>query len=144
MTHFRHQRRLPYPREAVFDLVADIESYPEFLPGWREARILERRNKVLVVEQSLGGLGLDFCFRTTARLQRPESIHIESRDRPFRYLDQHWRFKAVDEGSATIATLEADYAIGDLPLRFVLAGMFELGFKQTLQAFEQRAREMLG
>lgn len=142
MPHFRHQRRLPYPREAVFDLVADVESYPEFLPGWREARIIERKGDILHVEQVLGAMGLTFRFRTRATLKRPDSIRIETRDHPFRYLEQFWRFKALEK-LATLATLEADYAIGNLPLRFMLTGFFDLGFKQTLQAFEGRARRCL-
>lgn len=142
MPHFRHQRRLPYPREAVFDLVADVESYPEFLPGWREARIIERERDTLHVEQALGAMGLTFRFHTRATLKRPESILIETRDHPFRYLEQSWRFSALDE-RATLTVLEADYAVGDVPLRFMLTGFFDLGFKQTLQAFENRARETL-
>lgn len=142
MPHFRHQRRLPYPREAVFDLVADVESYPEFLPGWREARIIERERDTLHVEQALGAMGLTFRFHTRATLKRPESILIETRDHPFSYLEQSWRFSALDE-RATLTVLEADYAVGDVPLRFMLTGFFDLGFKQTLQAFENRARETL-
>ena len=143
MPHFRHQRRLPYPREALFDLVADVESYPAFLPGWREAQILEREQNVLHVEQTLGALGLTFRFRTRATLNRPQSIRIETREHPFRHLEQYWRFRGLDS-KATLTVLEADYAIGDLPLRFMLTGFFDLGFKQTLQAFENRAREKLG
>lgn len=143
MPHFRHQRRLPYPREAVFDLVADVESYPEFLPGWREATIIRKEENMLHVEQTLGAMGLTFRFRTRATLSRPESIRIETREHPFRYLEQHWQFSAPDE-CVTLAVLEADYAVGDLPLQFMLTGFFDLGFKKTLQAFEERAREKLG
>lgn len=143
MPRFQYERVLPYPREAVFDLVADVERYPEFLPGWREARILERRDNQLLVEQELGGMGLSFRFRTSARLDRPDGIRIETREHPFRHLDQAWRFQARPTGGSRVV-LDVDYALGDLPLRSMLSGLFDWGFRQTIQAFEKRAREVFG
>lgn len=143
MPHFHYRRRLPYPREKVFDLVADVERYPEFLPGWREVRILRREAGELLVEQQLGLRGFTFRFRTTALLERPEQIHIRTRERPFRYLEQYWRFQPAD-GDWTLASLEADYTLRDLPFRFMLTGLFDWGFRQTLLAFQERASDILG
>lgn len=142
MPQFHYQRQVPFPAEPVFDLVADVERYPRFLPGWREARVVERRDDVLTVEQTLGGWGFSWRFRTRATLDRPWQIRIETREHPFEHLLQIWRFSPVDEVN-TLVSLEADYALADLPLRGLVTAVFDRGFRQTLDAFESRAHELL-
>lgn len=127
----------------VFDLVADVESYPEFLPGWRMARVVERQGNVWTVEQALGGRGFDWRFRTTATLDRPRSIHISSRDHPFRCLDQVWRFEPAGE-RATHLSLDARYALRGWLLQRLGARIIDAGFRRTLRAFEERARRLPG
>lgn len=142
MPRFRYQRQVPYAAGRVFDLVADVERYPQFLPGWQQARIVARQGDVLTVEQSLGGWGFSWRFRTRATFERPTRIRIETREHPFEHLLQVWRFEPAGEDS-TLVTLEADYELRDLPLRSVLAVVFDQGFRQTLDAFEARAHELL-
>lgn len=142
MPKFNYQRRVPFPAGPVFDIVADVERYPLFLPGWRRARILERHDNVFTVEQTLGGLGFSWEFRTRAVFDRPDLIRIESGEHPFRHLSQVWRFKPVDEHH-TLVSLEADFALADLALRGLLTTVFERGIGQTLDAFEKRAHELL-
>lgn len=142
MPQFQYQRQVPFPAEAVFDLVADVERYPRFLPGWREARVVERRDDVLTVEQTLGGWGFSWRFRTRATLDRPRQIRIETREHPFEHLLQIWRFRPVDEAN-TLVSLEADYALASLPLHGLATAVFDRGFRQTLDAFESRAHELL-
>ena len=72
----RSGRPLPYSREQLFDLAADIESYPAFLRGWQSARIIERRGSMLRVKQTLGIGTLNLTFETAAMLQRPHRIAV--------------------------------------------------------------------
>lgn len=140
MPHFTYQRRVPFTAASVFDLVADVESYPLFLPGWQQARILHRHDDVLTVEQTLGFWGLTWHFRTRATLHRPELIRIETEEYPFEHLLQIWRFEPVDGG--TLASLDADYALGNLPARGLVTKLVRRGFRETLEAFEKRAHEL--
>lgn len=142
MPQFTYQRPVPFAAAPVFDIVADVERYPLFLPGWRRARILERHDNVLTVTQTLGGWGYSWDFRTRAVLDRPELIRIETREHPFKHLSQLWRFKPIDEHH-TLVSLEADYALADLPLRGLLTAVFDRGIGQTLDAFEKRVHELL-
>lgn len=142
MPSLSYEVRLPYPPGAVFDLVADVERYPEFLPGWRSARIVQRDDNVLTVEQSLGGRGFGWRFRTTATLDRPRKIRIETRERPFRFLHQTWQFEPAADGG-TLLSLEAEYQLRGLPLRHLVPLVFDEAFRRTLRAFEQRAHEKL-
>lgn len=142
MPRFEFERRLAYPRAAVFDLVADVERYPEFVPGCREASILRREGDELVVEQELGMRGWSWRFRTHARLERPHRITIETREEPFEHLHEVWRFEEAAD-ARTRVVLEVNYALRSPLLRALATGLFDDGFRRTLEAFERRARERL-
>jgi len=142
MPQVDYQSVLPHPAEAVFDLVADVERYPEFLPGWQAARIVDRQDNVLTVEQTLGGWGFGWRFHTRATLDRPASIHIETEEHPFERLSELWRFEALDD-SRTRLVLHADYQLNDFPLHRLMHAVLEEALRETMEAFRQRADEKL-
>lgn len=142
MSRFEYERLIPYPRAAVFDLVADVEQYPQFVPGCLAARIVRREGEVLVVEQELGLHGWSWRFRTRARLERPHRITIETREAPFDYLHQVWRFSEAASGGTRVS-LEVDYALHNALVQHLATSLFDEGFRQTLRAFERRAHERL-
>jgi len=137
------RRTVPYAREDVFDIVADVERYPEFLPGCTSARILRRDGERLWVEQSVGLSGLSWRFRTTALLARPDRIEIGTREAPFAYLDQVWRFREPGPGTTEVE-LAVNYELRSSLLETVASGLFDEGFRQSLAAFERRIHERLG
>jgi coenzyme Q-binding protein COQ10 len=98
--------RSPYPAEALFDIAADIVRYPEFVPGFVSARILDRRagrdGETLWVEQKVGLAGLALRFVSVARLRRPRSIEIESEKAPFGRIGIEWRFEPGPRRSGTL------------------------------------------
>jgi coenzyme Q-binding protein COQ10 len=128
---------LPYPREQVFDLVADIERYPEFVPGYISARILSRAGDRLEVEQAIGVGGFRERFVSEARLERPERISVRSREGLIERLDIDWRF--VDTGDGCRVTLRMSYRLASRLLQFTLAPVFDRMAEQTLQAFIRRS-----
>jgi coenzyme Q-binding protein COQ10 len=83
-------RLLPFSCEQVFDLAADIERYPEYLPGWISARILKREADIVYVEQVLGMGPARVQFRSKAVLHRPERIDVTSSEAPFRHYSLTW------------------------------------------------------
>lgn len=141
MSRFEYERLIPYPCAAVFDLVADVEQYPQFVPGCLAARIVRREGELLVVDQELGLRAWSWRFRTHARLERPHRITIETREDPFDHLHQVWRFSEASGG--TRVALEVDYALRSPLVRQLATGLFDEGFRQTLRAFERRAHERL-
>ncbi len=90
-------RSVCYSPERMFDLVADIESYPRFVPGYRAVRILSRKEGLLV-EQSVGFGAFSFDFRSRAELERPESIRVHTEEGPFPVALIEWSFMAADAG----------------------------------------------
>ena len=99
MPSFSVRETLCYPGSDIFNLVADIERYPEFVPGWKEARVLSEDKDRRSVEQVVEAHGFVWRFRTEAVLERPHRIDIEGGGGPVRRLHQVWRFnlkRAVD------------------------------------------------
>lgn len=117
----RHESRwLPHTTGQMFDLAADIERYPEFLPFWTHARILCRENDTLTVQQELD-LGIRrFRFESRAVLDRPGHLHISSAAPQFRRMEIDWRFTPGGRDGC-IAALTVELEMHSL-LMEVLAG----------------------
>lgn len=143
MAEFSYSRRVPYQRPGVFDIVADIESYPDFLPGVREARILSGSGGRLRVEQQVGIASWTWRFRTQAVLSRPETVRITTDEAPFRHLDQVWRFHEAEAGD-TAVSLVIEYKLRSAMLQRVAGVLFEDAFRRMIAAFEARVHQRLG
>jgi len=137
--HYSDTTQLPYPCRQVFDLVADIERYPEFLPGWKQARILDRDDNRLYAEQQLQTGPAVFHFHSTALLQPCTGIHISANDGPFRELAIDWGFTASGDAHCRV-TLGLDFAMRPGLQNGALKLLLEAGSSQLLPLFARRAR----
>jgi coenzyme Q-binding protein COQ10 len=133
----------PYTAEQMFDLAADIERYPEFLPHWPCARIRSREEEVLHVFQEID-LGLRcISFESRAVLQRPVHLYIHSASGPFRHLSIDWRFASVQHsGCAVDLTVEMD--MRSLLLEIPAGKLMELLTQDVLVRFRDRAAALYG
>ncbi len=127
------------PIRHVYDVVAGIERYPEFVPGFKAVRIEGHRNGALIVRQILGLKGLRETFRTFATFDPPHRIHITTREGPFRFLDQWWRFDEVTS-RRTRVTLKADYEFDGPIMKRLGDRMFPGLMRQSMEAFLNRVR----
>jgi coenzyme Q-binding protein COQ10 len=139
MASRRGTTRLPYSSEHVFDLVADIERYPEFVPGYASARILSREGDRLVVEQTIGLSGFRERFVSEAQLERPARIVVRSRGKLLQRLEIDWQFTDTSDGCEV--TLLMNYRFSSKALDFALLPLLDLMAEQTLRAFVRRAHE---
>ena len=140
MRHFA-SKHLPYTCEQVFTLVADIESYPAFLPGWTSVRILHSDKSRLLVEQQLKAGPLDLRFHSTARLEHCNRIFITSYDKPFRNMTIDWHFTPLPENHCEVSveiTLTLQPGLLKRPLEKMLGG----SSGQLLRLFESRAHSL--
>lgn len=146
----RHPRihqtaELPFTCEQLFDLVADIESYPLFLPHWRSARIVRREADSLCVEQEVG-LPLPlmrFRFHSIAKLERPHRLHIKTLDGPVGNLEINWEFDRTSEpGSRVTITVHMDHGPG--VQQTLLSHVVENDSKSLLGHFTARAHAVYG
>jgi coenzyme Q-binding protein COQ10 len=138
---FRQRRAVPHSAEEMFDLVADVERYREFLPGWSEALIRERSADVLRVDQVLGFSGMRIGFASRAIFRRPEYLRISAEPGPFRSLEIRWKF--VDRGDMGCnIELEIEFDLRSRLLATVLAPVLVRAASDLLLRFEDRARQL--
>jgi len=137
------QRLLPHSREQLFDLVADVERYPEFLPWCVGARIRERSDTLVVADLLIGYKVVRERFTSRVRLTRPDRIDVTYTEGPFRYLNNHWIFEAQPDGSTKI-DFYVDFEFHSRMLQRIIATLFNEAVRRMVQAFENRALELYG
>jgi coenzyme Q-binding protein COQ10 len=137
------QRVLPYTQQQLFELVADIERYPEFLPWCVGARVRERRENFIVADLLIGFRMVRERFTSKVTLNRPGRIDVAYTEGPFRYLDNHWLFEPVGEGSCRIDFF-VDFEFRSRMLQKLIGVLFNEAVRRMVAAFEGRARQLYG
>ncbi len=143
MQIYVEQLDLPYPPQRIFDLVADIESYPRFLPNVASARISKRDGHTLWVEQIVRVKVLRLKFRTQAVLNPPSQIKVTCRESSFGYFNEQWDFAEGPSGS-THLQCRAEYDFRSHLLKLALNEAMRDMLAATVNAFQQRARQLYG
>jgi coenzyme Q-binding protein COQ10 len=137
------RRTLPYRPEQLFDLVADIERYPEFLPWCVGARVRERKDNFIVGDLLIGYRMVRERFTSRITLERPRRIDVRYSEGPFHYLDNHWEFEPEPNGGCTI-DFYVDFAFRSRLLQKVIEVLFNEAVRRMVGAFEGRARDLYG
>ena len=143
MTTRLHTHSLPYTPEQLYDLVADIEKYPEFLPWCRAVRILSQSETELLADLSVGYKFFRETFRSRVHLTPKTRIDVEYINGPFHYLNNHWVFKKRAD-SGTDIDFFIDFEFKSKLFQSATQMAFEAAFDRMLSAFEARAREVYG
>lgn len=141
-THAEH-RLLPYTAEQLFDLVADVERYPEFLPWCLGARLRERKDNVIVADLLIGFKMVRERFTSRIVLDRPRGLDVAYTDGPFRYLNNHWSFIPQPDGGCLI-DFYVDFEFRSRMLQKIIEMLFNEAVKRMVGAFETRARQLYG
>ena len=135
-------RILPYTPEQLFQLVADVERYPEFLPWCVAARIRERRADLVVADLIIGFRLFRERFTSRVALDPPRRIDVAYTDGPFRYLNNHWVFEPVPGGCRI--DFFVDFEFKSRLLQRVIEILFGEAVRRMVAAFEGRARRLYG
>lgn len=137
------KRRLPYSPEQLFDLVAAVERYPEFLPWCLGARVSDRRENTVKADLVIGFKIFRERFTTNVVLDRPRRIDVSYLRGPFRHLNNHWCFQAVNEGACEIDFF-IDFEFRTRLLQRAITPLFNEAVRRMVDAFESRARALYG
>jgi len=137
------KKLLPYTREQLFDLVADIERYPEFLPWCVGARIRERSGNEIVGDLLIGYKMVRERFTSRVVLSRPDRIDVSYSEGPFKYLNNHWLFLPQSDSSCLI-DFYVDFEFRSKMLQKIMEMFFNEAVKRMVAAFEARAHELYG
>jgi coenzyme Q-binding protein COQ10 len=138
---------LPYTPQQMYDLVADVARYPEFLPWCAAARIRSRRQQgeVEIMEADLVISFKVFRERFGSRVTLyPQEMRIDTEylDGPFKYLESNWRFHPADAG--TEIEFFVDFEFRNKVLQGVIGLVFYDAMQRVVRAFERRAHELYG
>ena len=119
MATYSHRAHLKYTPEQLFDLVAGVEKYPEFIPWMIETRVRRRTDEAIWTDLTVGTGFLRKQFSTIARLDRPHGIVISSHDPMFERFEQRWTFTALAEGG-TDTRYHVDFRFKSLLLQTLM------------------------
>ena len=143
MPAIREVRRLPYSVAQMFDLVADVARYGEFLPWVVATRVRSDSEEEMVADMLVGFRALREKFTSRVVKERPERIVVHYLDGPMRDLDNAWTFRSLEDGGC-----EIDFSVAFTfrnPLFEKMAGeYFDRAFRKMVGAFEQRAELLYG
>ncbi|MEZ5715116.1 MAG: type II toxin-antitoxin system RatA family toxin [Paracoccaceae bacterium] len=142
-------RDLPYRARQMFDLVADVASYPQFLPWCAAARVRSVTPMADGGDEMLADLVISFKvfrerFGSRVRLYRDEErIETEYLDGPFRYLRSTWAFRDTGEGGCEVAFF-VDFEFRNIILQKAIGLVFNEAMHRIVRAFEARAEALYG
>lgn len=136
------QRFLPYTPEKLFDLVADIASYPEFLPWCVGARLIKREDNVVYADLIIGFKMIRETFTSKVTLNRPGRVDVEYQKGPFKHLKNHWEFKPHPDGC--LIDFYIDFEFKSRLLRTLIEPLFHEAVRRMVAAFETRAKAVYG
>ena len=134
------KRVLPYTPEQLFDMVADVRRYPEFLPWCVGARVISRTETAVVADLTIGFKLFRESFRSEVALDRPQQVGVRYLNGPFRYLNNQWRFTAVPGG--TEVAFFVDFEFRSRLLQAVIGTVFNEAVRLMVRAFERRAAQL--
>lgn len=151
MPSFRSARKVAHSAERMFDLVADVERYPEFLPLCQGLTVKRRSVEpsgleVLVADMRVGYRAIRESFTSRVTLDRARmKILVEYVDGPFKYLENVWTFKD-EPAPAPACRVEffIDYEFRSRMLGMLMGSMFDVAFHKFAEAFEARADNVYG
>jgi len=144
MPQFRTSRRVRHAAPDMFDLVADVERYPEFVPLCQALKVRRRiaggeGTETLVADMTVAYKLISETFTSRITLDRPRlKILVEYLDGPFSHLDNRWTFKPIAERVCDVEFFIA-YEFRSRMLGMLMGAMFETAFRRFAEAFERRA-----
>ncbi len=145
MPSFRSERRVRHRSDQMFDLVADVERYPEFVPLCTGLRVRSRRpdgqgRETLIADMSVGYKMIRERFTSRVILDKPRMrVVVEYIDGPFSYMENIWTFRDQPEATRSLVTFFIDYEFRSKMLGSLMGSMFDAAFRKFSQAFEERA-----
>jgi coenzyme Q-binding protein COQ10 len=149
MPSFSTKRRVGHDAAQMFDLVADVEKYPQFVPLCSKLRVKSRAVQAEDVEVVVAAMTVAYkiiheTFTSRITLDRANlTIVVEYLDGPFSRMENRWIFRPTGERSCEVEFF-IDYEFKSRVLAMLMGAMFETAFRRFAQAFERRADQIYG
>ena len=133
---------IAYRPEQLYDLVADVGKYPQFLPWCVGARVRSHTETELVADLTIGFGPFRESFTSRVLLERPGRIRVSYENGPFRYLNNEWKFSADPKGCRV--NFFVDFEFKSRLLQAAIGVVFNEAVKRMVNAFLKRARDVYG
>ena len=143
MPQHAETRHLPYTPEQMFDMVADVRRYPEFLPWVTAMRVRADSDTETTADMIVGFKGLRETFTSRVRKERPGHILVEYLEGPLKYLRNEWRFRP-DDGGGCAVDFSVDFQFKNRIFEMLAGQVFNTALRKMIGAFESRAAALYG
>jgi coenzyme Q-binding protein COQ10 len=149
MPQFTTRRSVRHSADDMFDLVADVEKYPQFVPLCQSLRVRRRTAaevgiEIVVAEMTVAYKLIRETFTSKVTLDRPRlQILVQYLDGPFRKMENRWAFVATGDNRCDVE-FAIDYEFKSRTLGILMGAMFETAFRRFAAAFEARADQVYG
>jgi coenzyme Q-binding protein COQ10 len=143
MPRHSESRHVAYSAEQMFELVADVDRYEEFLPWVVATRIRSNSDTEMVADLVVGFKSLRETFTSKVHKERPDRISVDYLDGPLKYLHNEWGFEPHPNGGCTIEFL-VDFAFRNKMFESLAGQVFDRALRKMTDSFEARADELYG
>ena len=134
---------MPYSTEQMYQLVNQVDSYPEFLNWCSDASILKQTSKSITASVKINKGALNQTFTTINTLYPFEKIHMQLKDGPFSHLNGDWIFTSLREDACKVS-LELEFSFSSKIVSIAIAPIFTSIANAQLDAFVSRAKQVYG
>lgn len=141
MEHVTRSETVPYPAKAVYDLVNDIQKYPEFLPWCTAAKIHSQHENEIVASLTLSKSGIHKSFTTRNELVPCKRIEMHLVNGPFKHLYGLWTFQEDEQQHCTVK-VDISYAFDSRIIAMMVGPVFNRIANTLLEAFVERAHQV--
>jgi coenzyme Q-binding protein COQ10 len=143
MPRHSETRNLPWTPEQLFDLVADVGRYQEFLPWVAATRVRSNSESLMIADLVVGFKSIKETFTSRVEKERPRRIHTEYIEGPLKYLQNSWVFRPDGKGGSEVDFC-VDFAFKNRIFESLAGQMFDRALRRMIGAFEDRARDLYG
>jgi len=143
MPRHSETKHLPYTPEQLFDMVADVARYDEFLPWVVAVRVRSSSPTETVADLVVGFNAFKERFTSRVEKDRPNRILVEYIEGPLKFLHNEWRFERADDGGTNLF-FSVDFAFRSRIFEAVAGQVFDRALRRMTKAFEERAAELYG
>ncbi len=142
MTDIHRSALMPYSAEQMYDVVIDIERYPEFLPWCAATEVLEQREDFMRASIHMRKGKLNHAFTTRNRLVPGRQVHMELVDGPFRKLEGDWMLTELPGGQGSKVVLDLEFEFSNRLVGMLIGPVFTQIANSLVEAFCQRAHDL--
>ena len=143
MPRHSETKHLPYSPEQLFDLVADVKCYDEFLPWVTAVRVRSSSDEETVADLIVGFNAFKERFTSRVVKQAPSRICVDYVEGPLKYLHNEWHFERAADGGTDVR-FSVDFAFKSRLFETLAGAMFDRALRRMTGAFEQRAAALYG